>query len=531
MKELPLEKQFQIMDLLRKPIPVRDVARLLHVAKSTVQDYKKHGPPWFRRYSKTSSVESYPASIQEENQVLRQTFQKVVQIAEQAINKRNIATKTIQNLTQSKNQKEEEKDTKIKQQNEVIKKLEQDLAITHEECNKYQKQNIAYETQQQIHDKQLENISQKWQHAWPKIEHIFSDMSKEIETLRKENTEYKEKETRRQPQEPHQDTQIITESEPPVDEEIDDSSIEIPFEILFGIGIIAVKVLTTIITNRYTPAIPIIPTKTPQYRFRYGAGVGVPVFLRDTIQNTIHGIDTGITQDINTSGHPYYSEYNTAPNPQEGIFQPDSQVIDSSTIPGTSISGNLSVETYSGNAIFSNQLPGAFQPEIYDGVTPVTNSVTCSSGSFPIYVPTVQLTPPSNPSDSPIIQQYYQTSGRGFEVTMKEFFEPPYQNNEVELTPASRDGGVDLILRPRFGGSDITVVELKLWKEKKVGPDVIEKIFKAMKDHKANHALVITPGEFTKPALERAEELGVKCWDGKRLLDELYKHRFFKAPT
>ena len=133
MKELPLEKQFQIMDLLRLRIPERDIARLCDVAKSTVQDYKKHGPPFFRRYSKNPSVESYPASIQEENTWLRQIFQEIVQINDQVINQRNTANRNVEFLQADNSGKDrkiewlnhlkDENDKTVHQQDETIHEL------------------------------------------------------------------------------------------------------------------------------------------------------------------------------------------------------------------------------------------------------------------------------------------------------------------------------------------------------------------------------------------------------------------------
>jgi HJR/Mrr/RecB family endonuclease len=127
------------------------------------------------------------------------------------------------------------------------------------------------------------------------------------------------------------------------------------------------------------------------------------------------------------------------------------------------------------------------------------------------------------------MQRIYQTSGRGFEVFMEGFFVD--QHNEVELTPATRDGGRDLILRKSPGGPVDTVVELKLWRENNVGVDVIDATFSAMTRNKAKHGLIITTSQFTKPALERAKEFGIECWDGRKLLEELYKHQYFKSPA
>jgi len=132
-KELPLEKQFKIMDLLRLRTPERDIATLLHVGKTTVRDYKKHGPPFFRRCSKTPSVESYPASVQEENDWLRQKFEEIFRFNQQLINQINTANRNVEFLQADKSGKDrkiewlnhlkDENDTTVHQQDATIHEL------------------------------------------------------------------------------------------------------------------------------------------------------------------------------------------------------------------------------------------------------------------------------------------------------------------------------------------------------------------------------------------------------------------------
>ena len=69
--ELPIEKQFQIMDALRWRFFEREISQLNNVPKSTVQNYKKLGSPYFRRLKKILSIEQYPSSLQEENEFLK----------------------------------------------------------------------------------------------------------------------------------------------------------------------------------------------------------------------------------------------------------------------------------------------------------------------------------------------------------------------------------------------------------------------------------------------------------------------------
>jgi HJR/Mrr/RecB family endonuclease len=44
------------------------------------------------------------------------------------------------------------------------------------------------------------------------------------------------------------------------------------------------------------------------------------------------------------------------------------------------------------------------------------------------------------------------------------------------------------------------------------------------------HCLVVITGEFSKDAIEEAQNIGVEFWDGKRLLEEIYKDQFFYVP-
>jgi len=134
------------------------------------------------------------------------------------------------------------------------------------------------------------------------------------------------------------------------------------------------------------------------------------------------------------------------------------------------------------------------------------------------------LTPPNDPSDSYLMQQLKKTTGKQFEAYLKRLF--IHQDYKVELTKASGDKGADLIAK-RAG--ERIVIQAKQRKEN-IGVEAIQEVYAARKVYHGTRAIVITPGQFTKPALELAKKLGVECWDGKRLLQELYKHQFFYPP-
>ena len=52
MNILPIEKQFEIMDLIYQKLPDREIATRANIPKSTVQNYKKRGPPIYRKYQR-----------------------------------------------------------------------------------------------------------------------------------------------------------------------------------------------------------------------------------------------------------------------------------------------------------------------------------------------------------------------------------------------------------------------------------------------------------------------------------------------
>ena len=119
--ELPIEKQFQIMDALRRRFSIREVSQVYNVSKSTVQNYKKHGPPYFRRFKNILSIEQYPASLQEESEFLKKAIQEVLRQAEQTIDQRNTANKKVADLTVIKRLNESEIE-KQKQEKEKLQK-------------------------------------------------------------------------------------------------------------------------------------------------------------------------------------------------------------------------------------------------------------------------------------------------------------------------------------------------------------------------------------------------------------------------
>jgi restriction system protein len=78
------------------------------------------------------------------------------------------------------------------------------------------------------------------------------------------------------------------------------------------------------------------------------------------------------------------------------------------------------------------------------------------------------------------------------------------------------DGGVDVVLR-KYGRT--TLVQCKHWKVFSVGVPVVREIFGVMTAEKADAAIVITSGKFTRDAEVFAEGKPIELIDGSRLLE------------
>ncbi len=78
------------------------------------------------------------------------------------------------------------------------------------------------------------------------------------------------------------------------------------------------------------------------------------------------------------------------------------------------------------------------------------------------------------------------------------------------------DGGIDLVLRQ---DGQTTVVQCKRWKTSSVGAPILREIFGLLTHHRANAAIVVTCGNFTREAIAFAEGKPVVLVDGPRLLE------------
>lgn len=86
-----------------------------------------------------------------------------------------------------------------------------------------------------------------------------------------------------------------------------------------------------------------------------------------------------------------------------------------------------------------------------------------------------------------------------------------FRNNgfEVELTPETRDGGIDIIAVQKngFGGSTLHLVECKRYlPENKVGIGIVQRMLGAVEQHRATQGLIVTTSSFSHDA-----EVCAKC--------------------
>lgn len=120
---------------------------------------------------------------------------------------------------------------------------------------------------------------------------------------------------------------------------------------------------------------------------------------------------------------------------------------------------------------------------------------------------------------SPFINSHYELmTPREFEVFIARLFEA--MGYRVELTPPSRDYGVDIIA---WKDTDTIAVQVKKYSHgNNVGSADIQKLLGAMsfKRYRANKGVIVTTSDFTVHALEQADQNPVELW-GRGVLDEL----------
>jgi len=167
--KLPAKKQYKIIDLLYRRYSVRKIAKQVHVSPTTVEDYKKKGPPFYREHSQNTPTIPPPASWSEE----RNWFIQKIKELEQREN----------NLIQENNQKTREKE-KFKQENETFK---QELILKNQQIDDIQEN----------HRETLKKRDEKFEI----LKSGFIGATKELKTVKQENYDLKLKELQRKKEE------------------------------------------------------------------------------------------------------------------------------------------------------------------------------------------------------------------------------------------------------------------------------------------------------------------------------------------
>ena len=84
-----------------------------------------------------------------------------------------------------------------------------------------------------------------------------------------------------------------------------------------------------------------------------------------------------------------------------------------------------------------------------------------------------------------------------------------------ETGTSSGDGGIDLILR---GGSETVLVQCKQWKVRSVGVKPVRELFGVLTAERADRAVLVTCGTFTKGAVDFARGKPLRLVAGEEVL-------------
>ena len=101
----------------------------------------------------------------------------------------------------------------------------------------------------------------------------------------------------------------------------------------------------------------------------------------------------------------------------------------------------------------------------------------------------------------------FTLSPREFEELIAAIFKN--QGFHVELTPETRDGGVDIIAVEKsiYTGETVHLIECKRWApENKVGFSIVQRMLGAIYQYRANKGAIVTTSSFTSNAREVASQ-------------------------
>lgn len=201
---LPIEKQFEIWDLLALKKSMRYIANQVHVSKTTLQDYKKRGIPFYRKHLRNTPTDMYPASWPEERKWFIQKIEDLKKRETQHTDEVNKANMKVEDIKQEKNkinqeltiEKEKNKETeyykkKYEEQKEEVQKLKQDMENKKQKCiSGLQKIDTAYrdlEKQRDFYKNKFLKTEEKNRHLEEKLQQK-PDSNQEIQTTKEATT-------------------------------------------------------------------------------------------------------------------------------------------------------------------------------------------------------------------------------------------------------------------------------------------------------------------------------------------------------
>jgi hypothetical protein len=189
MNVLPIEKQFEIMDLIYQKLPYHEIATRANVPKSTVQNYKKRGPPVYRKYAKNPPGNPSLITEQEELKVARQQFQEILFLNSKLIIETNTANTNANYLQKVNAWKDTEKDMQLNYQYRKFDEsvsIAKDLKVTNEKL-------IAEGKQKDDKIKNIQDELEQYKSDLVKASESLAYSTDKIGTLTRERNEFKDK--------------------------------------------------------------------------------------------------------------------------------------------------------------------------------------------------------------------------------------------------------------------------------------------------------------------------------------------------
>lgn len=113
------------------------------------------------------------------------------------------------------------------------------------------------------------------------------------------------------------------------------------------------------------------------------------------------------------------------------------------------------------------------------------------------------------------LESLREVSWKDFELLVIEAYRRQGYQVDYSLGKGA-DGGVDLVLRK---DGRISFVQCKQWRVDSVGAPVIREQFGLMISEKADEAIIVTSGTFTRDAIRFAQGKPIHLVDGPRLLE------------